>query len=333
MALSISAAAGASVASLCLCRRGGGTLRRSASSEGGLRGRALVYADKGAGERSVATLIAALREHGLAAREILAPEVVAGRWQHDCDVFAMPGGADLPYCSKLNGNGNDSIRAFVEGGGSFLGVCAGGYYGSARCEFEIGTALEVVGERELGFFPGIARGAAFPGFLYAKETGSRAAELLLQPVPDEHAASPTFRDVPAPVDSVVCYVNGGCGFLAADGSVAENVPGCEVLAWFADPEVAERISQAGSPTRRGCGQVAAAVCCTVGDGVAVLTGAHPELTAAALSTGARPAPAVKGPHQGFDDGGGLDPMVLGQLRDGEDGRRKLFERLLLALRL
>ena len=71
----------------------------------------------------------------------------------------------------------------------------------------------------------------------------------------------------------------------------------------------------------------------VGDGVAVLTGAHPELTAAALSTGARPAPAVKRPHQGFDDGGGLDPMVLGQLRDGEDGRRKLFERLLLALRL
>ena len=46
------------------------------------------------------------------------------------------------------------------------------------------------------------------------------------------------------------YVNGGCGFLAADGSSADNVPGCEVLAWFADPEVAERIGQAGSPTRQ-----------------------------------------------------------------------------------
>ena len=33
--------------------------------------------------------------------------------------------------------------------------------------------------RELAFFPGIARGAAFPGFHYAKETGSRAAELVL----------------------------------------------------------------------------------------------------------------------------------------------------------
>ena len=239
-----------------------------------LRGRAVVYADKGAGQRSVATLVAALREHGLTVRTILAAEVVAGGWEYGCDLFAMPGGADQPYCALLNGQGNARIRSFVAGGGSFIGVCAGGYYGAARCEFELGTELEIAGARELAFFAGIARGAAFPGFVYAKETGSRAAQLLLPPEEEAHCASPTFRETQQPPPqtcTVSClalqapsnsmqtpnpcglqvYVNGGCGFLAADGSSADNVPGCEVLAWFADPEVAERIGQAGSPTREG----------------------------------------------------------------------------------
>lgn len=34
--------------------------------------------------------------------------------------------------------------------------------------FEPGTPLEVVGDRELAFFPGIARGCAFPGTQHDK---------------------------------------------------------------------------------------------------------------------------------------------------------------------
>ena len=52
---------------------------------------------------------------------------------------------------------------YVKSGGSYLGLCAGAYYGCARVVFEPGTPLEVVGGRELQFFPGTARGAAFPG--------------------------------------------------------------------------------------------------------------------------------------------------------------------------
>lgn len=52
---------------------------------------------------------------------------------------------------------------FVHSGGSYLGLCAGAYFGCSRVVFEPGTPLEVVGDRELAFFPGIARGAAFPG--------------------------------------------------------------------------------------------------------------------------------------------------------------------------
>ena len=33
------------------------------------------------------------------------------------NIFVMPGGADLPYCKKLNGIGNEKIRKFIEDGG------------------------------------------------------------------------------------------------------------------------------------------------------------------------------------------------------------------------
>lgn len=48
-------------------------------------------------------------------------------------------------------------------GGSYLGLCAGAYYAASQVQFEPGSALQVVGDRELGFFRGIARGAAVAG--------------------------------------------------------------------------------------------------------------------------------------------------------------------------
>jgi len=53
-----------------------------------------------------------------------------------------------------------------------LGLCAGAYYGCARVVFEPGTPLEVVGDRELAFFPGVARGAAFPGNVTPHTSGT-----------------------------------------------------------------------------------------------------------------------------------------------------------------
>src|SRR5437773_4573344 len=82
----------------------------------------------------------------------------------------LPWRADLGYCRTLNGEGNRRINQFVRRGGAYLGLCAGGYYGSKVCEFEVGNKeLEVVGSRELAFFPGICRGGAFAGFIYHGE--------------------------------------------------------------------------------------------------------------------------------------------------------------------
>ena len=176
-------------------------------------------------------------------------------WTSSCALLVIPGGADLGYGRTLNGAGNRRIAQFVRGGGRYLGFCAGGYYGTKRCEFEVGDkTMEVVGERELGFFPGICRGGAFPGFVYHSEAGARAAELSVS----KEALS--IGTVPATFRS---YYNGGGVFV--DAALYKD-KGVEVLANYT-----EEIN-----VDPGEGGAAAVIYCKIGDGAAVLTGPHPE---------------------------------------------------------
>lgn len=175
-------------------------------------------------------------------------------WTASCALFVMPGGADLPYCRTLNGHGNRRISQYVRRGGAYLGFCAGGYYGSKHCEFEVGNKkLQVIGDRELAFFPGTCRGCAFSGFVYDSEDGARAAELK---VSKDSLAIGTVPDV------FRSYYNGGGVFVDAPKYADQGV---EVLANYA-----ENIDvDAGEGA-------AAVVYCRVGNGAAVLTGPHPE---------------------------------------------------------
>jgi len=167
----------------------------------------------------------------------------------------MPGGADLPYCQALNGQGNVRIRNFVDRGGRYLGLCAGGYYGSARCEFEVGRkAMEVLGDRELAFFPGTCRGTAYEGFEYQSEKGARAAEIIVSGS-DMDDVQPKLR----------VYYNGGGVFV--DASKYKN-KGVEVLAHFGAGKLVVDPGLGEDP--------AAVVYCKVGKGGAVLTSPHPE---------------------------------------------------------
>lgn len=43
-------------------------------------------------------------------REVDTAELLEGRWQENCAMLCMPGGADLPYCRRLNGKGNALIK-------------------------------------------------------------------------------------------------------------------------------------------------------------------------------------------------------------------------------
>ncbi len=70
----------------------------------------------------------------------------------------IPGGADLPYCEKLNGEGNNKIKSFVSNGGLYIGICAGAYYASKNIDFR-GDGYTIKESRELDFFDGTAIGS------------------------------------------------------------------------------------------------------------------------------------------------------------------------------
>jgi biotin---protein ligase len=175
-------------------------------------------------------------------------------WTANCTAVVFPGGADQGYCKTLNGEGNRRIRQFVERGGLYIGFCAGGYYGGKRCEFEVGNKLlEVIGDRELGFYPGTVRGCAFPGFVYHSERGAKAVTLDV----DKHNLSAGTTP-----NAFKSYYNGGGVFVDAPKLRDQGV---EVLASYAEPIAVD----AGEGS-------AAIVYCKVGQGAAMLTGPHPE---------------------------------------------------------
>ncbi|GIJ98752.1 hypothetical protein Aspvir_000872 [Aspergillus viridinutans] len=191
---------------------------------------------------------------------VTADMLIKEPWTLTCALLVMPGGADLGYCRSLNGAGNRRIEQFVKRGGAYLGFCAGGYYASQRCEFEVGDkTMEVVGDRELAFYPGICRGGAFPGFVYHSEVGARGADLKVSKDVLQAGVVP---------EGFKCYYNGGGVFV--DASLYTD-KGVEVLASYTEELNVDP----------GAG-AAAVVYCKVGEGAAILTGPHPEFAAANL---------------------------------------------------
>ncbi len=138
-----------------------------------------IYNDEGVGQKSlpltIETLKEALPKHSI--KTINAEEVIKNNWAKDAVLFIIPGGADLPYAKKLNGKANENIKAFVKNGGSFLGICAGAYYASSYVEFDKGGELEVLGDRELDFFPGKSIGPVLDKYDYKNNSGARAADI------------------------------------------------------------------------------------------------------------------------------------------------------------
>lgn len=195
----------------------------------------LVYSDEGVSPRSLKQLMRALKGH----ETLRVDRTSLLKHIEHASLLIFPGGRDVPYHEALKGKTNAAIRAFVEEGGNYLGLCAGGYYGAHSIEFEKGYPLEVTGTRELAFFPGYAIGPAYGNgmFDYQSESGSRIAQLIYN-----------GREIGV-------YYNGGCYYPDA-----ETTPGTRVLAHYAD-----------LPNRP-----AAIIECTVGKGKAILSGVHPE---------------------------------------------------------
>jgi biotin--protein ligase len=185
-------------------------------------------------------------------------------------LLVFPGGADLPFCRELNGEGNRRIDHYIRQlGGRYLGFCAGGYYGAKTVEFEIGSRqMEVRGQRELAFFNGVARGSVYPGFVYGSDTCAVAANIVSS-LP-ENTIQNEQKDAQFSV-----YVNGGCLFVDAD-----EHDDIEVLARYSDKLAVAGTDLAGKSARTEDVRLlpAAAIYTRAGEGQAVLTGIHPEFS-------------------------------------------------------
>jgi biotin--protein ligase len=156
----------------------------------------LVYVDQGVDGAALKHLVRSLKQEGHSVRRIDARGLIETDWEKSAKLLIVPGGRDCFYHTSLKGQGTQKIRVFVERGGSYLGICAGGYFGCDRIEFEKGEALEVCDERFLKFFPGVAKGPAYGSNRYSYESAKGA-----------EAARISWAEGASHV-----YFNGGCYF-------------------------------------------------------------------------------------------------------------------------
>ncbi|AGO11853.1 AaceriADR085Wp [[Ashbya] aceris (nom. inval.)] len=219
----------------------------------------LVYNGPGASPESVRQALIELRrllEPHYAVSTVHAKALSSEPWQGKTAALVFPGGADLPFGRECKA-ALPAIKRYVSQlGGTYIGFCAGGYFGSSRVEFDVHGPLEVVGPRDLQFFPDVARGPAFSGFRYNSEEGARAAML---------------RSAENDAGSFACYYNGGSVFV--DAHKYGNV---RILASFEEELDVVTDMDPAAPC-------AAVVLCSVGKGKALLTSPHPEFNPSAMS--------------------------------------------------
>jgi glutamine amidotransferase-like uncharacterized protein len=207
-----------------------------------------IYADRGVTALSLHRISMSLSK--LFPRRSIAPlladELIKGWWKEHTDLLVFPGGRDSLFMEKLQDVGNIQIREFVLEGGRYLGICGGAYYACKKIVFAKGDPLELVAERELGFFPGAAVGPVFKSHAFAyKEDGVSNSGACVPTLSTNNGAFPV-------------YYNGGCLFKDAYS-------------------YKEMVDVVGTYMQLQGEDNAAVVRCHVGQGKALLSGVHLEI--------------------------------------------------------
>lgn len=117
----------------------------------------IIYNGPGTSPFNVECLIQFFKDHTV--HLVNFEDVIQGTIFDHADIFVIPGGADTPYVEKLTGQGNKHIRVFVENGGTYVGICAGAYYGCRSLAWHINRKDEISGPRELAFSGATAYGS------------------------------------------------------------------------------------------------------------------------------------------------------------------------------
>ena len=100
--------------------------------------RVAIFDDAGVTAKAVPRVKSCLPESkGFDVRKITADQIRAGALK-DVDVLIHPGGAASKQSSTLGEKGREAVKRFVEGGGGFIGICAGAYLASAEYPWSLG---------------------------------------------------------------------------------------------------------------------------------------------------------------------------------------------------
>ncbi|KAL6940460.1 hypothetical protein ACO0QE_004361 [Hanseniaspora vineae] len=249
----------------------------------------LVYNGEGASpvcvQHTVNTLKYLLEPH-YAVTTVSNKALLTEPWMTKTSALVFPGGADLPYTKDCKPVISEIQKFVKKKGGLFVGICAGGYFGTSRCEFYLNhPTMEVSGNRDLKFYPGVARGPTFPGFQYKSQSGARVVTL--------------------DVDNgtkVKSYYNGGASFISP-----ESFDNVEVLARYCD-EKNDMLVETLNENEKS--RDAAVVLCTNGNGKALLIGAHPEYV---------PELMVRSKEEGH-----YDEKLLKELASGNQNRKEFL---------
>lgn len=117
-----------------------------------------VYNDFGTSRLNVTFTLARFAEFGEVAQSITAEEIrLSDAWMAQTDVLVFTSNSAGKFMQALGEQGMENIRRFVfERGGTYLGICAGAYFGSGLMDFT-GADLRCKIDG-LGLLPVIARG-------------------------------------------------------------------------------------------------------------------------------------------------------------------------------
>lgn len=211
----------------------------------------LVYGGRGASKTSLKHTIYSLQQSLSTKFDVKQVDEhdLEGPWESTCATLVIPGGRDKEYLAALDNRKVFRIVNFVKNGGKYIGICAGAYFACSSISFEEGRKdYEIIENRPLKFFPGVAVGAVNPCFSYNNESGAMAASIKLTNMPIAQAA---------------CYLNGGCYFDSDSGSLES----WEIIGQYAETMKASIIKG------------------PFGKGQVLLSGIHFEYAAALLDDG------------------------------------------------
>ncbi|KAH3884120.1 uncharacterized protein LOC127836209 isoform X2 [Dreissena polymorpha] len=173
---------------------------------------ACVYQGLGALEEYSALLLRTLTEcldpTGYTLQYITPESIIKGDLSKRVHLLAIGGGYDLGLIEALGSRGMANIRDFVHSGGAYLGICSGAYFACDRIEFDKDGPLQVVGDRELKFFPGVCIGPLYNPYDYNSRKGSVVAHIGFKTPMYGHILNLAQSSTGTHTDTLISSLNG-----------------------------------------------------------------------------------------------------------------------------